>query len=91
MPVIIATMRAMKRLNRFLNIVTLTPKYFFSKGKVTKPTIINVVVNAERTVHVTPFLSKMPQRGKAMKPGIRVMEPKKDAIITPLDMLLFPK
>jgi len=50
-----------------------------------------VVENAERTIYVTPFLSKMPQRGKAIKPGIRVMEPKKDAIITPLDMLLFPK
>jgi hypothetical protein len=36
-------------------------------------------------------LSKMPQRGKAMKPGIKVMEPKKEAIITPLNMLLLPR
>ena len=49
-PVIIATIRAMKKLIVFLITVTFTPKYSFSSGKVIIPTIIKVVVNADKTI-----------------------------------------
>ena len=58
----------MKKLNIFLIIVTLIPKYAFSMGYVSIPTIIKVVVKADNTIYVTPFFNRIPHRGKAMNP-----------------------
>jgi hypothetical protein len=55
------------------------PKYFFSKGTVRTPTIINVVVKADKTMYGTPLDNKAPHKGKATNPGINVIEPKIDA------------
>ena len=54
------------------------------------PTIIKVVVKAERTMYGTPLRSRIPQRGKAMKPGISVTEPIREAKTVPENLLSLP-
>ena len=54
------------------------------------PTIIKVVVKADSTIYSTPFSNRIPHRGKEIKPGIIVMEPKKEAMRTPVILPLFP-
>jgi hypothetical protein len=82
---------AMKKLNIFLMIVTFVPKYAFSMGYVSIPTIINVVVKADNTIYVTPFFNKIPHSGKAMNPGIKVTEPKNEARVMPTNLFLSPR
>jgi len=62
----------------------LRPKYFTSKGKVTNPTIINVEMKTAIWVNPAPLLRSAAVRGKAIKPGIKVMEPITAAVIIPI-------
>jgi hypothetical protein len=71
------------KLNTFLINANRIPKYSFSTGKVSMPTIINVVMNVARTVYDTPLLRSIPAKGYAMGPGIRAIDPINAAIPTP--------
>ena len=71
----------------FLMMVILMPKYSLSMGNVNIPTIISVVVNAESTMYETPFSSRIPHSGKVINPGMNVIEPITDAIITDIPLL----
>ena len=82
---------AIKKLRTFLNTATLVPKYAFSTGKVSIPTIMSVVVNAEITINETPFCFRIPPSGNAINPGIMVIEPKSEAIRMPIYLLPFDK
>ena len=74
-----ATHNAIIKLIPLRNREIFRPKYFFSIGKVTKPTIIRVVVNADNIIKVTPSLYNIPASGKTMKPGIYAIEPRDEA------------
>ena len=69
--------------NPFLNSVIFLPKYFISTGMVTIPTIIRDEINAAICMYPAPFSNNNAAVGNAIKPGIKVTAPTKDAIITP--------
>jgi hypothetical protein len=50
-----------------------------------------VVVKADNTIYVTPFFNRIPHRGKAMNPGIKVTEPKNEASVMPTNLFLSPR
>lgn len=59
------------------------PKYFISTGIVTIPTIIRVDINTAICIKPAPLFNKAEASGKATNPGIKVIEPIRDAINIP--------
>jgi len=55
------------------------------------PTIIIVVVKADRTIYEIPLARRMPQIGKAINPGISVIDPKDVAKNKAVNLLPLPK
>ena len=74
-PITSAITIAKAKLNKFLVTANLVPNSFFSKGKVTTPTIVNVVKNATAGTILAPASTNDPTNGKATKAGISVMLP----------------
>jgi len=67
----------------FLKMAALLPKYLISTGIVTIPTIIKVEINTANCVRPAPLFRSAAASGKATKPGIKVMEPIKEAKTIP--------
>jgi hypothetical protein len=74
---------AAKKLMAFLNIAAFLPKYLISRGSVTTPTIIKVVMNTAITAYDAPFEIRDAAIGYETNPGIRVTEPIIAAIKNP--------
>lgn len=66
---------AKTKLRLFLRITNFVPNSFFSRGKVTTPTIVRVVIKATMGMIPAPAPVRDPARGKATKAGIRVILP----------------
>ncbi len=78
------------KLKMFLNNANFFPSILISKGKVIKPTIVNVVMNAEIAVIDAPFSKKDADRGNANTAGICIKAPSNPVKKTPMipDLLL---
>lgn len=82
-PITIATTNEYKNARIFLIIVDFLPKYLISTGIVITPTIINDETKAAICIYPAPYSKRAFARGKATNPGISVIAPIKEAIITP--------
>lgn len=67
--------------------VNFAPNSSRSRGRVTRPTMVNVVKNATAGTMLMPASTKDPTSGKATKAGIKVMLPK--VAETTVDMKVF--
>jgi len=76
-------MRAATKFRAFRNIAAFLPKYLISRGSVTTPTIIKVVMNTAITAYDAPFEIRDAAIGYETNPGIRVIEPTMAAIKNP--------
>jgi hypothetical protein len=74
----------MTKLIEFLRRVNRLPKNFISRGTVSAPTMTRVVTNAAMARTSAPCLRKDAARGKAIKAGMRTMEPNTAAMTTPM-------
>jgi len=68
----------------FLNRANLLPSSFISRGRVTIPTIVKVVIKAATVATDAPSLRRDAARGKEIRDGICRIAPRKATNITPL-------
>ena len=75
-PITSAMIIANRKLSPLRVSANFIPNSFFSRGKVTIPTIVRVVRNATDGTIPTPAFTSVPTRGKAINAGTRVIVPK---------------